>query len=69
MLCAIISAATSHGIWDSDTFGLIFVWIILLPAIVTGVIVVSIVAGRGDTKADDEIRGRWGAKRPPSSDA
>jgi hypothetical protein len=66
MLSAIISASTTHGIWDSDTFGLIFIWVILLPAVVTGLIVVSIISGRGDTKADDEMRGRWGSKRPPS---
>ncbi|MEA2194620.1 MAG: hypothetical protein QOG42_1054 [Solirubrobacteraceae bacterium] len=66
MLCAIIAASTSHGIWDNDTVGLVFVWVILLPAIVTGLIVVASVSGRGDKKTDDEMRGRWGRKRPPS---
>jgi hypothetical protein len=69
MLCAIISAATSHGIWDSDTWGLLFIWVILLPAVVTGLIVVSIVSGRGDQKTDDEMRARWRSRRPPSSDS
>jgi hypothetical protein len=67
MLSAIISASTTHGVWDSDTWGLLFVWVILLPAVVTGLIVVSIVSGRGDKKVDDEIRGRWASRRPPSS--
>jgi hypothetical protein len=66
MFSATIAAATSHGIWDSDTWGLLFVWVILLPAVVTGLIVVSSVSGRGDKQADDEIRARWGRKRPPS---
>jgi hypothetical protein len=66
MLDAIISASTSHGIWDSDTFGLIFIWVILLPAVVTGLVVVSMISGRGEKKIDDEMRGRWQSKRPPS---
>ena len=66
MLCAIIADSSGHGIWNSDTIGLIFTYGILLPALVTGLIVVSIVSGRGDRKADREMRGRWGRKRPPS---
>jgi hypothetical protein len=66
MLSAIIADSSGHGIWNSDTIGLIFTYGILLPALVTGLIVVSIVSGRGDQKADDEMRGRWGRKRPPS---
>lgn len=67
MLAAIIAASdgAARGIW-TDTFGLLFTYAILLPAIVTGLIVVSIVSGRGDKKADDEMRSRWGRKRPPA---
>jgi hypothetical protein len=68
MLTAILAAsdAATRGIW-TDTVGLVFVWVILLPAIVTGLIVVSMVSGRGDKQTDDEIRGRWARRRPPSS--
>jgi len=68
MLDVIIAAAdgAARGIW-TDTVGLVFTYGILLPAIVTGLIVVAMVSGRGDKKADDEMRGRWASRRPPSS--
>jgi hypothetical protein len=67
MLAAILAAdAAARGIW-TDTVGLVFVWVILLPAIVTGLVVVAMVSGRGDKQTDDEIRGRWARRRPPSS--
>ncbi len=65
----VIAASTSHGIWGSDTWGLLFTYAILMPAIVTGLIVVAIVSGRGDKEADDELRGRWGRKSSPPSDS
>ena len=55
----------ARGIW-TDTVGLLFTYGILLPALVTGLIIVAMVAGRGDKKVDDEIRGKWARKRPPS---
>lgn len=63
---AIIAAAdgAARGIW-TDTVGLLFTWGILLPAVVTVCIVVAMVSGRGDKKADDEMRGRWARKHPP----
>ncbi|MBA3748143.1 MAG: hypothetical protein H0W96_11735 [Solirubrobacterales bacterium] len=66
MLYAIIAVPAPRGFW-TDTVGLLFTYAILLPAIVTVCIVVAMVSGRGDKKADDEIRGRWARKRPPSS--
>jgi hypothetical protein len=68
MLDFVIATAASRGIW-TDTVGLIFTYGILLPALVTGLIVVAMVSGRGDKKTDDEIRGRWASRRPPSSDS
>jgi hypothetical protein len=65
---SVIAAATSHGIWDSDTWGLLFTYGILMPAIVTVCVVVSMVTTRGEKDTDDELRGRWGRKAPPSSD-
>lgn len=54
----------ARGIW-TDTFGLLFTYVILLPAIVTVCIIVAMVAGRGEKATDDEIRSRWARKRPP----
>lgn len=68
MLSVIIAVndAAERGIW-TDTFGLLFTYAILLPALVTGLIIVAIVSGRGDKKVDDEIRDRWARRRPPGS--
>lgn len=68
LLDLIIAAedGAARGIW-SDTFGLIFTYGILIPAIVTVCIIVAMVTGRGDKQEDDEIRARWGRKRPPTS--
>ncbi len=46
----------------SDSIGLLFTFAVLMPAIATVCIVVSIVSGRGDKHADDELAGRWGRK-------
>lgn len=56
----------ARGFW-TDTVGLLFTYGVLIPAIVTGLIVVAMVSGRGEKKEDDEIRARWARKRPPSS--
>ncbi len=56
----------ARGVW-TDTVGLLFTYGILIPAIVTGLIVVAMVSGRGEKQEDDEIRARWARKRPPSS--
>jgi hypothetical protein len=53
-----LSALAANGIWN-DTVGLLFTFGVLLPALVTGLIIVAIVAGRGEKDAYDEIRGRW----------
>ena len=67
MLVTVIAAAdgAARGVW-SDTVGLLFTYGILIPALVTGLIVVSIVSGRGDKKVDDELRSRWARRRPPA---
>ena len=57
--------ALSQG-W-TDSFGLLFTWVILTPAVATICIVVSIVSGRGDKREDDKNVGRWGRKRPTDS--
>jgi hypothetical protein len=47
----------------SDTIGLLFTWAVLLPAIVTGLIVVAIVTAKGEKREDEKLAGRWGTKR------
>jgi hypothetical protein len=49
----------------TDTTGLVFTWFILVPAIVTGLIVVAVVAAKGEKREDDKLHGRWGRKRGP----
>ena len=63
-MCAAIAA---NGIW-SETVGLVFTWVILLPAIATGLIIVAKVSAKGDKEADDQLRGRWGRPRSGPSD-
>jgi hypothetical protein len=57
----LLLGATSHGIWN-ETVGLLFTFGVLLPALATALIVVAMVAGRGDKEADDALRGRWGKR-------
>lgn len=54
--------AASYGIW-SDTVGLLFTYVVLIPALMTGLVVVAIITAKGEKQADDELRGRWGPKR------
>lgn len=56
MLSSLIAA---NGIW-TETVGLVFTYVVLLPAIATGVIIVAIVSAKGEKRDDDELRGRWG---------
>ena len=66
LLLDIIAANAERGFW-TDTVGLLFTYGILIPAIVTGLIVVAMVSGRGEKQEDDEIRARWARRRPPGS--
>jgi hypothetical protein len=36
---------------------------VLLPAIATGLIIVAMVSAKGEKRADEELRGRWGRHR------
>jgi len=54
--------ALSQG-W-TDSIGLLFTFAVLMPAIATICIVVSMVSGRGDKREDDKNAGRWGRKSP-----
>ncbi|HVF79675.1 MAG TPA: hypothetical protein VNA28_15365 [Solirubrobacteraceae bacterium] len=56
-----LTALAATGFW-TETVGLVFTWVVLLPAVATALIVVAMVSARGDKKADDELRGRWGRR-------
>jgi hypothetical protein len=66
LLDLIAADGAARGIW-TDTVGLLFTYGILIPALVTGLIIVAMVSGRGEKQEDDEMRARWARKRPPSS--
>ncbi len=58
--------ALSQG-W-TDSIGLIFTWVVMVPAIATVCVLVAMISGRGDKAADDKLAGRWGRKPPPDSE-
>ena len=47
----------------SDTIGLAFTYFVLVPAILTGLIVVAVVSARGEKRENEKLAGRWGRKR------
>lgn len=57
--------ATSQS--ASDTIGLAFTYLVLIPAIATGLIVVAVVSARGEKRENQKLAGRWGRKRGRSS--
>lgn len=59
MIAYLASQATS------DTIGLVFTYFVLVPAILTGLIVVAIVTARGEKREDEKNANRWGTKRGP----
>lgn len=50
----------------TDTIGLVFTYGVLIPAIMTGLIVVAIVTAKGEKREDEKYAGRWGTKRTHS---
>jgi hypothetical protein len=52
--------AMSQGL--SDTIGLAFTFVVLMPALATGLIVVTVVAARGEKRQNEKIASRWGRK-------
>jgi hypothetical protein len=56
------AVAASNGIW-TDTVGLLFTFVVLMPALATGLIIVAMVSARGEKRTSDELRGRWGRRR------
>jgi hypothetical protein len=52
----------------TDTIGLAFTYFILMPAIVTGLIVVAVVTAKGEKREDAKNAGRWGKERLHADD-
>jgi len=48
--------------------GLVFTWLILLPVLATGLIIVAMVTARGEKAEDDKLAGRWGRNVRRSDD-
>ena len=57
--------ALSQG-W-TDSIGLLFTFAVLMPAVATVCVVVSIISGRGE-KAQNKGSGRWGRDSSPDSE-
>jgi hypothetical protein len=51
---------------QSVTIGVGFTFLVFLPALITGLIVVAVVTARGEKTADAELAGKWGRRRTPS---
>ena len=67
MLNVLAAADTGQGIW-SETFGLLFTFVVLMPLLATACLIVARVASRGEKRSDDELRSRWGRRRRPTAD-
>jgi len=55
---ALVLLAGSKAV--TDTIGLAFTWLILLPLLATGLIIVAIVLARGEKRENEKYVGRWG---------
>lgn len=44
----------------TDSIGVGFTFLILMPALATGLIVVAIVSARGEKRDNEKYAGRWG---------
>jgi hypothetical protein len=55
----------------TDTIGLAFTYFVLMPAIVTGLIVVAVVTAKGEKRENEKYVNsqRWGRKSGPYDDA
>jgi hypothetical protein len=50
----------------TDTIGLVFTYFVLIPAILTGLIVVAVVTARGEKRENEKYAARWGRKHGPA---
>jgi len=52
----------------TDTIGIVFSWVILLPGLATGLIIVAVVSAKGEQAEDEKLSGRWGPRARRSDD-
>jgi hypothetical protein len=54
----------------TDSIGVAFTFLVLLPALATGLVVVAVVSARGEKRDNEKHGGRWGraAQRPRTDD-
>jgi len=52
----------------TDSIGLAFTWLLLLPVLATGLIIVAIVSARGEKAENEKLAGRWGRRTQRSDD-
>ena len=52
----------------TDSIGLAFTFVVLLPAIATVCVVVAIVSARGEKSENEKTENRW-ARKPPADTA
>jgi hypothetical protein len=52
----------------TDSIGLAFTWLLLLPVLATGLIIVAMVSARGEKAENDKLAGRWGRRAQRSDD-
>jgi hypothetical protein len=57
---SLLIAISKEGL--TDTIGLVFTFFVLMPALATGLIVVAVVAARGEKREHERLTGRWGRK-------
>jgi hypothetical protein len=46
----------------SVDIGIIFSWVILLPGLATVLIIIAMVAGKGEKAENEKFAGRWGPR-------
>jgi hypothetical protein len=52
---------------EFDTLGLVFTYFVLIPALATGLIIVTVVSARGEKRENEKLgSGRWGRRRGPA---
>ena len=52
----------------TDSIGLAFTWLLLLPVLATGLIIVAVVSAKGEQAEDEKLSGRWGPRARRSDD-
>ena len=52
----------------TDSIGLAFTWLLLLPVLATGLIILAIVSARGEKAENEKLAGRWGPRARRSDD-